>query len=94
MSKPGPGGAVKELGMEQALLLFFNCPGVPGQSSPRDGKPCANFHSFLCFQPFLFPPLPPWPGDLVTGAGHVGEQRCTGAHHSQQCLCLGPSGPF
>lgn len=33
MSKPGPGGAVKELGIEQALLLFFSCLGSQGRAA-------------------------------------------------------------
>lgn len=43
MSKPGPGGAAKELGTGQALLLFFNClwlgardpTGVPRAEQPK-----------------------------------------------------------
>lgn len=55
MSKPGPGGAVQELGAGRAPLLFFSCWGPQGRAAQGMVKPSANFHSFLCFQLFPFP---------------------------------------
>lgn len=71
---------VKELCVERALLLLFSYfwPGAEDLA----GVPRAQQHK-VCKFSFL-------PGDQETSPGCVREQRCIGAHHSQQWLCLVP----